>query len=66
MIESNGPQRFEALEFLKIMKCGDGVTVGWNCKLVDLVVQSLGRHLTLWIMPFFEALKNLPWRSASF
>ena len=51
---------------LEIMKCGDGVTVGWNCKLVELVVQSLGRHLTLWIMPFFEALKNLPWRSASF
>ena len=51
---------------LDIMKCGDGVTVEWNCKLVELVVQSLGRHLTLWVRPLFEALENLPWRSTSF
>ena len=51
---------------LEIMKCGNGATVGWNYKLVELVVQSLGRHLTLWVMPLFETLKNLPWRSASF
>ena len=51
---------------LKIMKCGDGVTVGWNFRLVELVVQSLRRHLSLWVMPLFEALKILPWRSASF
>ena len=38
---------------LEIMKCGAGVTVGGNCKLVELAVQSLGRHLTLWVMPLF-------------
>ena len=51
---------------LEVMKCGDGVAVGGNWKLVELVVQSLGRYLTLWAMPLFESLKNLPWRSSYF
>ena len=26
---------------LEVMECGDGVAVGWNCKLVELVIQPL-------------------------
>ena len=45
---------------LEVMKCGDGVAVGWNCELVELVIQSLRCYLTVGIVPFFETFKNLP------
>ena len=51
---------------LEVMKCGDGVAVGWNCELVELVIQSLRCYLTVRIVPFFETFKNLPRRSAYF
>ena len=46
---------------LKVMECGDGVAVGWDRKLVKLVVQSLRCHFAIRVMPFFKALKNLSW-----
>ena len=46
---------------LKVMKCGDGVAVGWDRKLVKLVVQSLRCHFAIGVMPFFKALKNFSW-----
>ena len=51
---------------LEVMKCGDGVAVGWNCELVELVIQSLRCYLTVRIVPFFETFKNLPRRFAYF
>ena len=51
---------------LEVLECGDGVAVGWNCKLVELVIQSLRCYLTVRIVPFFEIFKNLPRRFASF
>ena len=51
---------------LEVMECGDGVAVGWNCELVELVIQSLRCYLTVRIVPFFETFKNLPRRFASF
>ena len=50
----------------EVMECGDGVAVGWNCELVELVIQSLRCYLTVTIGPFFETFKNLPRRFASF
>ena len=51
---------------LEVMECGDGVAVGLNCELVELVIQSLRCYLTVRVVPFFEAFKNLPRRFASF
>ena len=46
---------------LEVMKCGDGVAVWWDRKLVKLVVQSLRCHFAIRVMPFFKALKNFSW-----
>ena len=43
---------------LEVMKCGDGVAVGWNCELVELVIESLRCYLTVRVVPFFEAFKT--------
>ena len=51
---------------LEVMKCGDGVAVGWNCELVELVIESLRCYLTVRVVPFFETFKNLPRRFTSF
>ena len=51
---------------LEVMKCGDGVAVGWNCELVELVIELLRCYLTVRVVPFFEAFKNLPRRFTSF
>ena len=46
---------------LKVMECGDGVAVGWDRKLMKLVLQSLRCHFAIRVMPFFKALKNFSW-----
>ena len=43
---------------LEVMECGDGVAVGWNCELVQVVIQSLRCYLTVRVVPFFETFKN--------
>ena len=51
---------------LVVMKCGDGVAVGWNCELVEPVIEALRCYLTVRVVPFFEAFKTLPRRFTSF
>ena len=51
---------------LEVMKCGDGVAVGWNCELVELIIESLRCYLAVGVVPFFETFKNLPRRFTSF
>ena len=43
---------------LEVMECGDGVAVGWNCELVELVIQSLRCYLTVRVVPFSRRSKT--------
>ena len=46
---------------LEVMKCGDGVAVGWDRKLVKFIIESLRCYLAVGVVPFFETLKNFSW-----
>ena len=46
------------------MKCLNGVSVGGNGEIMELVVLRLSRHLTLWVVPLLKEIKSLPRRLA--
>ena len=40
------------------MQCANGIAVGGNDEVMELVIWLYSRHLALWVVPLLKVVKN--------